>query len=201
MSQPLGEAVGNALDVVEAVEVLRGERQGRLTDLAIEFAAAAQETLLGRSFEEGRIGARDALSSGRAAEAFRRMVEAQGGDPKVVDDPRAVLPRSAVTLPIHADRAGYLAEVNAEAIGRASVALGAGRVKKGDPVDPAVGIVFTPKVGDRVEEGQKLGEAHARDAAAAAEAARRVLASLEVSETAVDPLPLVYRWHSTDEDD
>jgi pyrimidine-nucleoside phosphorylase len=197
MSQPLGEAVGNALDVVEAVEVLKGQREGRLTDLAIEFAAAALQTLMGRSFEEGRGEARDALSSGRAAEAFRRMVEAQGGEPKVVDDPWAVLPRSAVTLPIRADRAGYLAGVEAEEIGRASVALGAGRVRKGDPVDPAVGIVFTPKVGDRVEEGQELGEVHARAEDAAAEAARRVLATLELSETPVDPLPLVYRWHGS----
>jgi len=202
MTQPLGEAVGNALDVVEAVEVLKGERSGRLTDLAIEFVAAAQETLLGRSFDQGRDEARAALSSGRAAEAFRRMVEAQGGDPKVVDDPRAVLPRAAVTVPIRAERTGYLGSVDAESIGRASVALGAGRVKKGDPVDPAVGIVLIPKVGDRIEEGQEIGEIHARDEDAAAEAARRVLAALELSETRVDPPPLVYRWHgSSPEDD
>jgi len=197
MSQPLGEAVGNALDIVEAVEVLKGEHEGRLTDLAIEFASVAQEMLLGRSLEEGRDEARDALSSGRAAEAFRRMVEAQGGDPKVVDDPRAVLPRSPVAVPILADRSGYLARVDAEAIGRASVDLGAGRVRKGDPVDPAVGILFNPKVGDRIEEGQEIGEVHARDEGAAAEASRRVMATLELNETAVEPLPLVYRWHGS----
>ena len=201
MSQPLGEAVGNALDVEEAVEVLTGERKGRLTDLAVEFAAAAQESLLGRSFDEGRDEARGALSSGRAAEAFRRMVEAQGGDPKVVDDPRAVLPRADVTVRIRADRTGYLARVDAEAIGRASVSLGAGRVKKGDPVDPAVGIVFSPKVGDRIEESEHLGEVHARAEDAAAEAARRVLAAVELTERAVDPLPLVYRWHGSAPED
>ena len=201
MSQPLGEAVGNALDVVEAVEVLTGEREGRLTELAIEFAAAAQESLLGRSFAEGHDEARGALSSGRAAEAFRRMVEAQGGDPKVVDDPRAVLPRADVNVRIRADRTGYLARVDAEAIGRASVSLGAGRVKKGDPVDPAVGIVFSPKVGDRIEDGEDLGEVHARAEDAAAEAARRVLASVELTERAVDPLPLVYRWHGSAPED
>ena len=197
MSQPLGEAVGNALDVVEAVEVLKGEREGRLTDLAIEFAAAAQESLLERSFDEGRDRARAALSSGDAADAFRRMVEAQGGDPKVVDDPRAVLPRADVTVPIRADRGGHLAGVDAEAIGRASVSLGAGRVRKGDPVDPAVGIVFNPKVGDRIGEGDELGEVHARTEDAAAEAAREVLAALELTEQAVEPLPLVYRWHGS----
>jgi thymidine phosphorylase len=197
MSQPLGEAVGNALDVMEAVEVLKGERPGRLTDLTVEFAAAAQESLLGRSLEEGQDQARAALSSGRAAEAFLRMVEAQGGDPKVVDDPGAVLPRAEVTLPIRADRGGYLARVDAEAIGRASVTLGAGRMKKGDPVDPAVGIVFTPKVGDRIEEGDAVGEVHARAENVAAEAGRRVLEAVELTEQAVDPLPLVYRWHGS----
>ncbi|MGH2681943.1 MAG: thymidine phosphorylase [Actinomycetota bacterium] len=202
MSQPLGEAVGNALDIVEAIEVLKGEREGRLTDLTVEFAAAAQESLLGRAFEQGRDEARDALSSGDAAEAFRRMVEAQGGDPKVVDDPRRVLPRAPVTAPIRAAGTGHLSKVDAEAVGRAAVALGAGRVKKGDPVDPAVGIVFIPKVGDRIEAGQEIGQVHARNEEAAAGAARRVLAALEVSETAVDPLPLVYRWHgSSPEDD
>jgi pyrimidine-nucleoside phosphorylase len=197
MSQPLGEAVGNALDVEEAVEVLRGERQGRLTDLAVEFAAAAQESLLGRSFDEGRDEAKAALSSGRAAEAFGRMVEAQGGDPKVVDDPGAVLPRADVTAPIRADRGGFLARVDAEAVGRASVTLGAGRVKKGDPVDPAVGIVFTPTVGDRVEEGEEVGEVHARTEDAANEAARRVLAALEITEQRVEAPSLVYGWRES----
>jgi pyrimidine-nucleoside phosphorylase len=197
MSQPLGEAVGNALDIVEAVEVLRGERQGRLTDLAVEFAATAQESLLGRSFDEGRDEAKAALSSGRAAEVFGRMVEAQGGDPKVVDDPGAVLPRADVTAPIRADRGGFLARVDAEAVGRASVTLGAGRLKKGDPVDPAVGIVFTPKVGDRLEEGEAVGEVHARAEDAAEEAARRVLAALELTEQPVEAPSLVYGWRES----
>jgi pyrimidine-nucleoside phosphorylase len=197
MSQPLGEAVGNALEIAEAVEVLKGNRAGRLTDLVLEFAGVAQEALLGRSPDEGREEAHRAFSSGGAAEAFRRMVEAQGGDPKVVDDPQAVLPRAPMVSPIRAERTGYLSAVEAEAIGRAAVALGAGRVKKGDPVDPAVGIVFTAKVGDRIEEGQDLGEIHARDEDACSEAASRVLAALTVTEAAVDPPPLVYRWHGS----
>src|SRR5919106_1629098 len=92
MSQPLGEAVGNALDMVEAVEVLRGGRPGRLADLTLEFAAAAQVALLKTDPTEASRRAEDALSSGEALESFRRMVEAQGGDPNVVDDPVAVLP-------------------------------------------------------------------------------------------------------------
>jgi pyrimidine-nucleoside phosphorylase len=192
MSQPLGDAVGNALDVVEAVEVLRGDRPGRLTDLTLEFAAAALAGLGDLSEEEGRRQAGDALSSGRALDSFRLMVEAQGGDPRVVEDPAGVLPRAPVVTPIVVDRSGFLAALDAEAIGRTGVALGAGRVRKGDPVDPAVGIVFRAKIGDRVEPGEPLGEVHARSDDMATAAVRGVTASLGVVDHPVDPPPLVY---------
>ncbi|MGH2722973.1 MAG: thymidine phosphorylase [Actinomycetota bacterium] len=194
MSQPLGEAVGNALDIVEAVQVLRGERTGRLAELSVAFAAAALESLLDASAEEARLRAEGVLSSGEAAEAFRRMVEAQGGDPRVVDDPGGVLPRAPVVVPLEADRSGFLAAVEAEEIGRAAVALGAGRARKGDPIDPAVGIVIRPKIGDRVGPGEPIGEIHARDEDAARSAGRRVLETLTVSEEGVEPPPLVYGW-------
>jgi pyrimidine-nucleoside phosphorylase len=194
MSQPLGEAVGNALDIVEAVEVLRGRRPGRLTDLAVEFAVAAQTSLLGTEDAEARRRAEAALASGEAAETFRRMVEAQGGDPRVVDEPAEVLPRAAVTVPLEPDRGGYLATVDAEAVGRAAVALGAGRLRKGDPIDPAVGIVFRAKVGDRLEPGESIGEVHARDEKIAGAATAAVNAALTTSEAPVPPPPLVYGW-------
>jgi pyrimidine-nucleoside phosphorylase len=194
MSQPLGSAVGNALDVLEAVEVLRGQRPGRLTDLAVEFAVAAQSSLLGTDDAEARRRAEEALSSGEAAEAFRRMVEAQGGDPRVIDDPAEVLPRAAVTVPIEPDVAGYLAAVDAEAVGRTAVALGAGRLRKGDPIDPAVGIVLRAKVGDRLEPSQPIGEVHARDEKIAGAAIAAVNAALTSSETPISPPPLVHGW-------
>jgi len=194
MSQPLGEAVGNALDIQEAVEVLRGERPGRLTDLSLEFAAAAQTALLGMEEAEARRRAEEALSSGEAIETFGRMVEAQGGDPRVVDEPREVLPRAPVTVPLEAERSGFLSSVDAEGIGRAAVALGAGRRRKGDPIDPAVGIVFRPKVGDRLEAGKPIGEVHARDEKIAAAATTAVNAALTVSESRPQGPPLVYRW-------
>jgi pyrimidine-nucleoside phosphorylase len=194
MSQPLGEAVGNALDVREAVEVLRGERPGRLTDLSVGFAAAAQTALLGTGEAEARQRAEGALSSGEAAEAFRRMVEAQGGDPRVVDEPGEVLPRAAQVVPLEPERGGYLAAVDAEAVGRAAVALGAGRLRKGDPIDPSVGVVLRAKIGDRVEPGEPIGEVHARDEKIAAAAIAAVNAALTMSETPVAPPPLVHRW-------
>ncbi len=205
MSQPLGTAVGNALDIAEAVEILRGDwvvddtmeslrrsPSPGVAHLATTFAKEARDAL-----EEGTGRRREAfarLADGSALEAFRRMVEAQGGDPRVVDDPWKILPRAPAVVPLEADRTGYLAAVDAEAIGWAAVGLGAGRVRKGDAIDPAVGVVFRPKIGDRVETGQPIGEIHARDLEAAQEAGRRVLAALDVSEDRVDPRPLLYGW-------
>ncbi|MGH2658489.1 MAG: thymidine phosphorylase, partial [Actinomycetota bacterium] len=146
MSQPLGEAIGNALDIAEAVSLLSGDYRGRLRDLAVMFAGEALSRLTGAGMGEGRGAAAAALDSGQALEAFRRMIEAQGGDPKALDDPWAVLPRAPVRQALLAEQGGFLAAVDAEALGRASGELGAGRKRKGDPIDPAVGIVFRPKV-------------------------------------------------------
>jgi len=195
MSQPLGDAIGNALDIVEAVEMLRGETRGRLRDAAVMFAGEALSRLTGAPMGEGRSRAAAVIDSGEALEAFRRMIEAQGGDPLVVDDPHGVLPSAPVVVPIACPRGGILAEVDAEALGRASGDLGAGRKKKNDPVDPAVGIVFRPKVGGRLEPGMTLGEVHARDEEAARVCVERVLAALRVSDGPVEPPPLVYGWY------
>jgi pyrimidine-nucleoside phosphorylase len=197
MSQPLGEAVGNALEVAEAVAVLRGERGGRLHDLAIEFAAVAQRALLDVGKEEARGRAARALSSGEAAEAFRRMVTSQGGNPQVVDEPDSILPRAPVVAPVKADRSGFLAAVDAEAIGRIAANLGAGRAQKEDRIDPAVGLTLVVKVGDQVDRGDEIGTVHARDDVAAQDAAGRVLSSLQLSEEPVSPPPLVYRWRES----
>ena len=136
-----------------------------------------------------------ALDGGEALERFRRMVEAQGGDPRVVDDPHAVLPAAPVVLPIEADRDGTLAGMDAEAIGTASVALGAGRIRKGDPIDPAVG--YRGALQDRrSSRGRASRSARCTRGSAddAAEAARRVLAAFTVTDGDVSPPPLVHRW-------
>jgi pyrimidine-nucleoside phosphorylase len=194
MSQPLGDAVGNALEVVEVVDVLRGVQRGRLRELAVQFAAHALQVLEGVTGDEAVRLAERAIDDGRAAERFRSMVSAQGGDPKVLDDPWAVLPRAPVIRPILSERAGTLAAVDAEEIGLASAALGAGRSKKGDRVDPAVGIVVRSEVGDHVQVGEGIGEVHARDEASADEAARRVVAAMTLSDREVAPPLLVHGW-------
>jgi thymidine phosphorylase len=122
------------------------------------------------------------------------MVEAQGGDPRVTEDPASVLPRASVIEPLLADRTGVLGAVDAAAIGLASSALGAGRVRKGEQVDPAVGIVFRPKIGDRIDTGEPLGEIHARSLDAAEAASTRTLEALTVGEAPVEPPPLIHGW-------
>jgi pyrimidine-nucleoside phosphorylase len=194
MSQPLGDAIGNALDIVEAVEVLRGTQRGRMRDLAVLFAGQAVAATAGEDLAKAVARAEGVLDDGSALERFRLMVEAQGGDPGVVDDPEAILPRAPVIIPLLAQGPGVLAATQAEEIGLASGALGAGRMHKGDRIDPAVGIVLHAKIGDRLEAGMPIGEIHARDAEAARGAARYVLAALELRQDAVEAPPLVYMW-------
>jgi pyrimidine-nucleoside phosphorylase len=194
MNQPLGEAVGNALDVAEAVELLSGRGGGRLRELTVLFAEQAAEQLLGVEVAAAADRVERVLANGEALEAFGRMVEAQGGDRRVVDDPWSVLPRAPLVRPLEADRDGVLAAVEAEEIGRAAVDLGAGRHHKGDPIDPATGVVFRARIGDRIAPGDELGEIHARNEDAAAAAAARVLRALTFADHEVDEPPLVYGW-------
>ncbi len=199
MSQPLGEAIGNALDVVECVDVLAGRHRGRLRELAALFAARALSTLNGTDPAEARARAETALDDGSALERFAAMVRAQGGDPAVTDEPWSVLPKAPLVVDLPAPGTGVLATVDAEGLGRAAMALGAGRVRKGDAIDPAVGIVFEPKVGDHLTAGLAIGRIHARDDQAARDAVGTVHAALTLSDGPVDPPPLVYGWHTGDD--
>jgi len=198
MSQPLGSAIGNALDVAEAVSVLQGRDRGALRELSVAFAAAAVEALL-PNVSDGAARAERALGDGSAAVAFGRMVEAQGGDPRVAEDPWAILPRAPVVTELaFPSEAGWVRTINAEALGRAGVALGAGRVRKGDPVDPAVGIEFLVRLGDRLERDQPVARVHARTEEAAEVAGERILAAVGVAAEPVEPPALVYGWRSTE---
>ncbi|MET0802095.1 MAG: thymidine phosphorylase [Actinomycetota bacterium] len=194
MNQPLGDAVGNALDVVEAVEVLRGEHRGRLRELAVEFVARGAAVATGSDLARATAEAEGALDDGNALERFRSMVEAQGGDPRVIDDPTGTLPAAPVVRPLLAERSGVVTSMETEGIGLASGGLGAGRTRKGDAIDPAVGIVIRAKIGDRLEAGQPIGEVHARDDDAARHASRRVLDAIVVRDDPTAPPPLVHAW-------
>lgn len=194
MDQPLGDAIGNALDIAEAIAVLQGEHRGRLRELAVAFAARAASVTMQRDLAESAADAERALDDGSALERFRAMIEAQGGDPRVVDDPAGVLPAAPIVVPIEVDRSGTVASMATEEIGLASGALGAGRVRKGDRIDPAVGIVVRCKVGDALEGGAPIGAVHARDDGGARDAVRRVLGAIVLRDGKVEPPPLVHTW-------
>jgi pyrimidine-nucleoside phosphorylase len=191
MTQPLGTTIGNALEVAEAVDVLHGRRPGRLHDLAVWFAARSLALLAAVPFAQALERATRALTDGSAVAAFAALVEAQGGTARVVDDPAGVLPSAPVRLPIDAARTGWVERVDAAAIGAAASALGAGRHRKGAPIDPAVGIVLGAKIGDRLEEGEAIGMVHARTQDAARRAHDAVLAAVSVADDVSHPPPLV----------
>ena len=180
MSQPLADAVGNATEVREAIEVLRGERAGRFTDLCVALAGhMAALTGVAEDADAGRERAAEALADGAALDRFRRFVEAQGGDPGIADDP-GLLPQAPVRRAVTAGRPGVLASVDAEAVGRAAAALGAGRLRKEDEIDLAVGIDVRCRIGDAVEADTEIACVLAADEDAAAQAEDALRAALEL---------------------
>jgi pyrimidine-nucleoside phosphorylase len=192
MNQPLGNAVGNALEVKEAIATLHGKGPADFTEHCVEVAS--QMLLLGEkatSLEEARKMVLDTLQSGRSWEQFRRLVINQGGDVSCVDDPEK-LARAKFIETVAAPRSGYLKEINAQTVGETSVELGAGRVKKSDVIDPAVGIIIHHKVGDALQKGDALFTIHANDEVKLANARERLLGAHLWSDEKVEPLPLFY---------
>jgi pyrimidine-nucleoside phosphorylase len=188
MSQPLGRAVGNALEVGEALDTLEGHGPPDFSAFALELA-----TLVVSVTSEGRLGRTDvehALSSGEALATFRRMIAAQGGDPAAFDD-RARLPTARRKQAVLAEADGYLAELDALTVARASIVLGAGRERKGDPIDLAVGVLLEAKVGGRLTRGQPLAVLHGNNEARLAEAARIFSSGVRISAARVAPPALI----------
>lgn len=192
MNQPLGFAVGNALEVKEAIETLQGGGPEDLKEHCLEVATYMVLLAEKSPTEEGaRQMVTEALSSGRAWEKFRQLVEAQGGDVSFVDQPEK-LPEAKLIESVGSPQDGYLSRIHARTIGEMAVVLGAGRQKKGQPVDHAVGIVVHRKVGDKVAKGDPLFTIHADSQAALEEVKGELLAAHQWSDQPVDPLPLFY---------
>jgi pyrimidine-nucleoside phosphorylase len=163
MDAPLGRAVGNALEVIECIEVLKGGGPQDLIDVSVELTA--RMLVLGGVAADRAAATQQvqrAIASGAGLERFRQIIEMQSGDPKVVDDYQR-MPHVADRHIVAAGRAGYVTAINAELVGRASVVLGAGRDRVADPVDPAVGIMVVAKPGDVVRAGAPVLELHFRD--------------------------------------
>ena len=192
MNQPLGEAVGNALEVREALETLHGRGPADFREHCL-VVSAHMLVLGGRAVDlgEARKSAQAVLDGGSAFQKFQALVTAQGGDVSFVDRPEK-FPEAQIVEAVEAPRGGILSRVNARIIGEAAVALGAGRVRKGDPVDHAVGLLIPRKVGQKVRKGETLFTVYANDPARLAEARENVLAAFGWSDTPVDPLPLFY---------
>ena len=192
MSQPLGLAVGNSLEVKEAIATLKGQGPADFTELILTEPAHLLH-MCGRvtSVEEGRQRVEEALHSGRALDKFRAFVSAQGGDGRVADDPDAVLPTAPVILPLTSPQSGYLQAVRARTFGEVTVKLGGGRERKGDPIDHRVGIVLHAKVGNHVDKGDVLCEIHARTDEEAQTAAGELLSAYAWSNTPVEPPSLI----------
>src|SRR5690606_29361787 len=155
-NQPLGHCVGNALEVREAIEVLKGEGEERLTTLCLTLAAHML-VAGGRlsHYEQAYDRLEQILKSGEALETFKRFVAAQGGDVSQIEEPNR-LPLAPVQLACKAKREGYVSRLDAEGVGKAAMLLGAGRLTKEEPIDHGVGIVLRKKVGDYVRQGDVM---------------------------------------------
>ncbi|PJF21652.1 MAG: thymidine phosphorylase [Phototrophicales bacterium] len=192
MNQPLGFAVGNALEVEEAVLTLKGGGPDDFRKHCIEVAAymlslAKPQT----SLAEHHAAVTRLLDDGGAYQKFRQMVEAQGGDVQMIDDP-TLLPQAKIIEQVHAEETGFIQRVDAKNIARAAFELGAGREKKEDSIDPAVGVKIHVKVGQYVEAGAPLATIYANDAQKVQVSRDYIRQGVGFSQESVDPLPLFY---------
>ncbi|HJR65184.1 MAG TPA: thymidine phosphorylase [Gemmatimonadaceae bacterium] len=191
MDRPLGRASGNALEVEEAIHALRGEGPPDL--MRVTYALGAEMLQIAGVAGSREAAWRDmevAISSGRAAEKMREIIDAQGGNGGVVDDP-SVLPQASACELYDAPRRGFVARVEPRAVGRGVVALGGGRQRLDDEVDPAVGFVITAKPGDWVEQGEPLATIFARDASGIETGRASLREAITIAEEAEPPLTLV----------
>jgi thymidine phosphorylase len=182
MNQPLGTRVGNSLEVMECIEVLKGAGPDDLRELCFELAGWM--FYLGGIEGTPDLGKRKAaqlLQSGEALEVFRKMIKLQGGDESVIDDP-SLLPASKHTREVVSSTSGFVAEINCHAIGVASVILGGGRAKKEDAIDPSVGIVVHRRLGDTVRAGEPLCTIHYNSEAQADQATALLQKCFRISE-------------------
>lgn len=192
MEEPLGSHVGNALEVKEAIDVLSGRTAGPLKEVSLFLGT---QMLLASGIASDDAQARflleDALERGAGLKKLREMIAAQGGDARVCDDVR-LLPQAPLICSVRAEKDGYLSGVNGTALGLAAQRMGAGRAKKEDKIDPAVGFVMEKRIGDFAQKGETLCTLHAREEASAQAAEQSIRAALRFSPTPVSPARLLY---------
>lgn len=192
MESPLGRTIGNALEVQECIDVLKGGGPADVRDLSVELAARmVRLAKLTPSLDEARGKINTALTSGRGLELFRKLIEEQGGDPAVIDDPKR-LPAAPHQTMITADRTGVVTKLDAESLGHAACVLGAGRERTDDQVDPAVGAILQVRVGDEIKSGDPLVEVHYRDASRCATAIRLIRRACVIGDGPVERRDLIH---------
>jgi pyrimidine-nucleoside phosphorylase len=192
MNQPLGHEIGNANEVREAISVLRGAGEERLTSLCLTLAA--HMLVAGGRYahlDQAYAKLNQILDSGGALETFKRFVAAQGGDPRQIDEPDR-LPQAPFHVPLKAEQEGYVTRLDAEGIGKAAMMLGAGRLTKEDHIDHSVGITLYKKVGDYVHKGDRLAVLHSK-AENPEESIALLKQSISIRMEKVSPPPLIYK--------
>lgn len=192
MDQPLGYAVGNSLEVKEAISCLKGNGPGDL--LEVSLALGTWMTFQGKrasNLEEGRLLLEENLKAGRGLKKLQELIEAQGGDPRVIDNPR-LLPFASHVYEGKSPRDGYVQRIDARAIGELVRCLGAGRNQLGDAIDHGVGLVLKKKVGDKVEKDEPLAEIHLKDRPQLSEAHERLLSAFIIGNRPPELNPLIH---------
>ena len=190
MDVPLGNAIGNSLEVTEAVKILSGEQKDDLYEVCIELAANMFFLTSGKPLPECRQRAVSAIESGSAFAKFKEIVTAQGGDSRQIDNTE-LFPKAEFAYEISSENSGYISNMNSEMIGTASVILGAGRTKKGDPIDHSAGIILEKKTGDYVEKGEHIATLYTNNQNSLSEANRVFLSSLRFSENKPAKQPVI----------
>lgn len=192
MDIPLGNSVGNSLEVIEAIKTLKGEGESNLTDVCLTLAAQMLCMVTGEDEKACYAMAKDAIDDGSALNKLCEMISAQGGNAGVVDD-FSLFKQPKHTVEISSEREGYIEHTDAEKIGLASVILGAGREKKGDPIDSSAGIVLKKKTGDRVEKGDTLAIFYTDDESKIEEAKREFFEAFTFGNKKPPVQKLIYR--------
>jgi pyrimidine-nucleoside phosphorylase len=193
MDQALGRATGHANEVIECIDVLKGQGPAEVRELSIELAAwmfyLGEKT---KSVDEGRNLAQSMIATGKAFEKFKECIRLQGGDERVMDNPQ-LLPAAKSSVEVNSVASGYIAGTRCEQFGQALAILGGGREKKEDHIDHAVGLEFHKRIGDRVEKGEPLATIHYNSDARLSEAQKLLTENFLIQSDRVEPRPLIRR--------
>ncbi len=192
MHEPLGRFAGNSLEVIEAIEALKGKGDERFMELCLEIASRMVELSGKMGRQDAKESLKESIESGKALEKFRDLVRAQGGDERVVEDPWNVLPVANERVEIRASKSGYVSFIDTEKIGFSVIALGGGRKKKEDEIDHSVGVEILKKLGDPVKEGEPVAVMYVSGRSNVEEAKELIESAYEISEKRREKPPMIY---------